>query len=207
MDIELEIARGFGRARTLRCVVNFAGGMETHCRTRMTFFNKPNHVGALEPDSEPLSRQVATLLTASGLDTEHAADIRRYVWEKVILNAGLSPLCALTCQLMRQAMTLPQTRALVRDILHEGIAVAAADGCDFPPGYHDFCMGYLEKAGMHKPSMLVDVEARRQTEIAYITAKIVEYGERYDIPTPVNHTISRLIQGVDSVRDRARWAP
>ena len=83
--------------------------------------------------------------------------------------------------------------------------MAAADGCAFPPDFLEFCLGYLNNAGMHKPSMLVDVEAGRKTEIGYISAKIVEYGQRHGIPTPVNATITRLVQGTDSVRDRTRW--
>ncbi len=206
LDTELEIAKAVGSARTLRTVVNFAGGLPKPGQAHMVFFHKPNYTGAIEPAGEPAAQDVAELLTACGLETAFTTDIRRYVWEKVILNCGLSPVCALTGQMMREAMTLQPTVDLVEDILREGIAVATADGCQFPDGFLEHCVGYLSSAGFHKPSMLVDVEASSKTEIDYLSAKIAEYGQRHGVPAPVNATITRLVNGIDAIKGRGRSA-
>jgi 2-dehydropantoate 2-reductase len=98
---------------------------------------------------------------------------------------------------MREAMTNPDTYQLVVEILKEGIQVAEAAGYRFPPDFLEFCIQYLNKAGYHKPSMRVDVEAGRKTEIDYLSRKIVQYGQKHGIPTPVNSTVTRLIKGVE----------
>lgn len=45
-----------------------------------------------------------------------------------------------------------------------------------------------------KTSMLQDVEAGRKTEVELFGGKVVELGELYGIPTPVNETVLRIIQ-------------
>ena len=63
-------------------------------------------------------------------------------------------------------------------------------GWDFYTYAHD----YLGHAGDHKPSMLVDVEQKRRTEIDFLNGKIVEYGQRVNIPTPSHGTIRSLVK-------------
>ena len=56
----------------------------------------------------------------------------------------------------------------------------------------------MGNAGDHKPSMLMDIEASRRTEIDYINGKFVEYGERTGTATPYNRTLSALVKGLES---------
>jgi len=59
-------------------------------------------------------------------------------------------------------------------------------------------MEYMRNAGDHKPSMLMDIEANRRTEIDFINGKFVEYGERTGIATPYNNTLRALVKGLES---------
>ena len=45
--------------------------------------------------------------------------------------------------------------------------------------------------------MLMDVDARRRTEIDYINGKIVEYGTRAGVATPYNKTLQTLVKGIE----------
>jgi len=45
-----------------------------------------------------------------------------------------------------------------------------------------------------KTSMLQDIEAGRKTEIEIFGGKVVELGQTYAVPTPVNQTLVRIIQ-------------
>jgi 2-dehydropantoate 2-reductase len=56
----------------------------------------------------------------------------------------------------------------------------------------------MSKAGDHKPSMLMDVEAGRRTEVDYINGKFVEYGQRAGLDTPYNKTLLSLVKGLES---------
>ena len=197
LDTEEFIAEVFGRERTLRIVVNYAGNILGNGLLRMSFFNPPNYVGMIDPAAGQAARELAGIVTGAGLATEFTDDIKRYEWEKVILNAALSPVCALTLRTMKQMMELDYTRALVKAVLREGIEVAAANGIRYGDDFFDHCMGYLDKAGHHKTSMHVDIENRNPTEIGFLNEKIVEYGALRGIPTPYNSTIVDLIRGAE----------
>ena len=42
--------------------------------------------------------------------------------------------------------------------------------------------------------MLQDVEAGRKTEVEYLAGKVCELGGKYEVPTPINEQLYRMIQ-------------
>jgi len=197
LDNEDLIADFFGKENTLRIVVNYAGNLIDNGKVRMSFFNAPNYIGMIDPAAEKKTRTLAEVITAADLETAFTSDIRKYEWEKIILNAALSPVCALTRRTMKQMMEFEDTRGLAEAVLREGIEVAEANGIYFESGFLEHCMGYLDKAGHHRTSMHVDIEKKNPTEIGFINDKIVKYGKAKGIPTPYNSTIVSLIRGTE----------
>ncbi len=197
LDNEEYLGEIFGADNVLRMVVNYAGGIMGDGEIKMNFFNKPNYIGALTARGEPLARQIADMLTRAGLDTQFTPAIKKYEWEKVILNSGLSAVCALTRKPMKDMMDLAQTECLVEALVREGIAVAEASGIRFDEGFFDHCMQYLRKAGYHKTSMHVDLEHGAPTEIDWLNGKIVERSRALGIPTPYNFAITALVKGAE----------
>jgi 2-dehydropantoate 2-reductase len=191
------LAKTFGPDNVLRIVVNYAGGLVGDGEIWMSFFNPPNYIGALTAKGEPLARQMAEIMTEAGLETKFTPDIKRYEWEKVILNAALSPVCALTRKPMKDMMDFEVTESLVEKLLWEGIKVAEATGVTFEEGFFEHCVQYLKRAGYHKTSMHVDIERGTPTEIDWINGKIVEHGHALGIETPYNSTITALIKGLE----------
>lgn len=197
LDTEDFIAETFGKENTLRIVVNYAGNLIGNGRVRISFFNAPNYLGMISPLAEDKAKELAEIITASDLETVFTPDIKRYEWEKTILNAALSPVCALTRRTMKQMMDLTETRNLVEALLREGIEVAEAHDIRFEPGFLEHCMDYLDKAGHHKTSMHVDIERGSPTEIDFLNGKIAEYGRAKGLLTPYNSTIVSLIKGCE----------
>ena len=195
LDNEDLIADVFGKENTLRIVVNYAGNLIDNGKVRMSFFNAPNYIGMIDPAAKKKAKYLADIITKADLETAFTPEIKKYEWEKIILNAALSPVCALTRRTMKQMMEFNDTRELAKAILREGIEVAAANGIHFKPDFLKFCMSYLDKAGHHRTSMHVDIEKKNPTEIDFINDKIVKYGKAKDIPTPINSTIVSLIKG------------
>lgn len=197
LDVEEELAAVLGKDNTLRVVINYAGNLVANGHIKMSFFNKPNYIGAVSPKGESKAKEIAQAMTKAGLDTEFTSDIKKYVWEKVILNAALSPVCALTAMTMKQAMDFAGTYHIVEEILKEGIAVAKSIGYDYGPDFFSHCIQYLKNAGHHKTSMHVDLDAKHPTEIDFLNKKIVDYGKPKDIPTPYNDTITCLVKAIE----------
>lgn len=198
LDTEEFLAERLGRESVFRGVVNYAGRLLEDGAVEVGFFNKPNYIGALVEGKVSLARRLAEILTGAGLETEYSDSIRRHVWEKVILNSAMSPISALTGLTMRELMDSPRLCRIAEGIVREGIEVAEACGISFPEDFFEHCMGYLHKGGRHKPSMLVDVEAGRRTEIDFLNGKIYEHGRRLSVPTPFNQAIAALVKGLEA---------
>jgi 2-dehydropantoate 2-reductase len=194
IDNELELAEVFGRDRTLRMVVNYAGYSLGQTEVRVTFFNPPNYLASLGSKGKDLAKMVAASLTAAGLETRVPKDLRHYIWEKAILNASLSPVCAVTGKTMKAVMEIPEGRSLVEGIIQEALQVADAEGINFPAHFVRHCLHYLDQGGDHRPSMLVDLDTKHPTEINVLNGKLVEYGRRHGIPTPYNQMITTLVK-------------
>jgi 2-dehydropantoate 2-reductase len=201
LDNERAVAETLGINTAYRVVVNYAGELVSPGSAKMNWFQPPNYVGAFKSGrytTDETTKYIADVMTASGLETEEAPDIKGHVWEKTILNSALCSVCALTGQTMKGAMEFGFSRDLAVKVLEEGLRVAEADGYDFGREALDRFTGYLEKGGAHKPSMLVDVESGRRIEVDFLSGAIVGYGERYGVETPVNMVLTRLLKALEN---------
>jgi len=201
LDNERVIAKSLGVNASYRVVVNYAGNLETPGHAKMNWFQPPNYVGAFKGGrytTDETTRDIAEVLTKCGLKTEGASDIKKHVWMKSILNAALCSVCALTRQTMKRAMDFGFSRDLAVKVLEEGLKVAERDGYDFGEDAIERFTEYLEKGGVHKPSMLVDVEKGRRTEVDFLSGAIVGYGEKYGVETPVNMALTGLLKALEN---------
>jgi 2-dehydropantoate 2-reductase len=198
LDNEEYLAETFGADSVLRMVPNYAGSPTGDAEIWMTFFNRPNYIGALTPQAEPFARQMAAVMTGAGIDTQFTTDIKRYEWEKTLLNASNNPVCALTRKRMKEVMEIAPTESLVEDLLREGIEVAEAAGVTFDEGFFENGVHHLKTAGYHKPSMLQDVERGAMTEIDWLNGKIVEHARAHGLQAPNHAAITRLVKGLET---------
>lgn len=201
LDNEQCISEELKTETTYRVVINYAGSITSPGNATMNWFQPPNYIGAYSKGkykTDETTRKIAGILTSAGLRTEETSDIKKHVWEKAILNSALCSICAVTGQTMKEAMENKNSRNLAVRILEEGLKVAKADGYSFGTEGLSKFTAYLEKGGAHKPSMLIDVENKRPTEIGFLSGAITRYGEKQRIPTPVNGTFTDLIRTIES---------
>ncbi len=204
IDNELEVARRFGEERTLRMVVNYAGNMSSFSNVHVSFFNPPNYLAAISPRGEPIAERITQLLNDVGLETKISEDIQDHVWEKAILNAALSAVCAITRRTMKEVMDSQETVELVEAIIDESVRVAEMEKVELGRKFRRFCIRYLKNAGHHRTSMLIDLENGQPTEIDQLNGKIVCYGRKHCLPTPLNQMVTALVHTLE--RPRANQA-
>jgi len=201
LDNERYIADNTGIDTVYRVVINYAGNLLSPGNAVMNWFQPPNYVGAYHKGkytTDETTRKIASILSVAGLTTEETSGIKKHVWEKTILNSALCSICAVTGQTMKEAMEFPHSRNLAIKILEEGLKVAKADGYDFGAEALAKFTSYLEKGGVHKPSMLIDVENKRPTEVDFMGGAMARYGEKYKIPTPVNSVFTDLLKTIEN---------
>jgi len=198
IDTELELAKTLGKKSVMRAVVNYGCGLTGPAHVNMPFHHPPHFIQELDAASAPVAMAIADAFSRSGLTTEHTDQIVSMVWRKSIMNASMNPVCAVTGLTMAQAMNDPIVFEIVDALLKECIQVARANeiliGWDYYPG----AVTYMQNAGNHKPSMLMDIENNRRTEIDFINGKFVDYGRQAGVKTPYNTTLKSLVKGLES---------
>jgi 2-dehydropantoate 2-reductase len=113
-------------------------------------------------------------LFGSELAIDAVADIRQHVLKKTILNCALNSVCAVTGQTMADAMNdVCGSRLLAISILKEGLHVVSLYDYDFGKNALEDFIKYLESGGNHKPSMRIDIENKRLTEIDFQNGGLV----------------------------------
>jgi 2-dehydropantoate 2-reductase len=149
-----------------------------------------NRITLGEPDGtrSDRSRQIAEALIASGLRCPVTARIRHEIWVKVLGNASLNPVSALTRATVAQMLRDPDVSIVIRSIMQEVEAVSRKLGMELPVSIDQRIAG-AEKVGEHKTSMLQDLEAGRSMELEALVGAVVELGERMNVPMPVTRSV------------------
>jgi 2-dehydropantoate 2-reductase len=159
------------------------------------------HIGPFEPSPAPMEavEALAEACTRAGMPTHALEDARGAQWRKLIFNAASNAIAALTGRTHGQVAE-PPTRELAWAVMAEGRAVADAQGIvlDMSPEELFDHAARRDVAYGHKPSMLQDVEAGRETEIDFLNGAIVAFGERHGVDAPLNRTLTQLVKGKES---------
>lgn len=198
IDTELVFSDVLGRKNVMRAVVNYGCGLKAPAHVHMGFHHPPHFIQELDPESREAAQAISNCLTKCGLTTEHTQDIVSMVWRKSIMNASMNPVCAATGLTMSQAMNDPIVFQIVDSLAKECISIARANEINLGWDYYPMAMSYMGNAGDHKPSMLMDIENDRRTEIDFINGKFVYYGKQAGMETPFNLTLQALVKGLES---------
>ena len=95
-----------------------------------------------------------------------------------------------------------EARELMESAMREVMAIAGAAKVHLYEA--DLENWYSVLSGLSpqgKTSMLQDVEAKRKTEVEMFAGKVIELGKTYNIPTPINETIFRLISVIERYKE------
>jgi 2-dehydropantoate 2-reductase len=198
IDTELELSKILGRGPVMRAVVNYGCGLVGPAHVNIPFHHPPHYIQELDPASHPAAGAIAEAFSKCGLQTEHTDQIISMVWRKAVLNSCMNPVCAVTGLTMSRAMNDPIVYQTVDNLVKECLKVARANEINVGWDFYPHAMEYMGTAGDHKPSMLMDIEANRRTEIDFMNGKFVEYGNQAGIDTPFNHTLWTLVKGLES---------
>jgi 2-dehydropantoate 2-reductase len=149
-----------------------------------------NRISLGEPDGSRSDRcrRIAEALIASGLRCPITARIRHEIWVKILGNASLNPVSALTRATIVQMVRDPGVSSVIRNIMQEVEAVSRKLGMELPVSI-DQRMAGAEKVGEHKTSMLQDLEAGRPMELEALVGAVVELGERVGLPMTCTRTV------------------
>ena len=149
------------------------------------------------PASMGETERLARLLTDGGLRTHALSDARGPQWTKVVFNSATSPLSALTGLSVGRVCTDAELRPQVDALIAEALAVCDKAGITLTRAPAESVAEAIAEAYDHKPSMLQDVLAHRETEIDALNGGIAAEGRRVGVPTPLHDCMIALVKGLE----------
>lgn len=140
---------------------------------------------------------IAKMFNAVGVRTKVLDSLLYGRWEKLLWNIPFNGLGA--------AMDLPTDAligneaglALVRSIMEEVCAIAAALGVQFPPDIIDQKIDHTRTMGSYRSSMQIDRQAGRPLEVEAILGQPVSVAQSLGIQVPRMEMLYRLVRLVD----------
>ena len=195
-DILAEIA---GRSRIL-AGKTYAGGMllgpgHVVDGTR----GKHTIIGELDGAVSERVRRIADEFNRAGLRTIISSTIMGAIWDKLLVNVATGALSGITGLPYGHLYKVPEIRDCALAAVAEAMAVAEASGIrlsiDEP---RDAWLKASEGLPAEfKASMLQSLEKGSRTEIDFINGSVVRWGEKCDVPTPVNRALVAGIKGIE----------
>jgi 2-dehydropantoate 2-reductase len=192
-----EVVRAHGEW-PLVSAVTFMSGTK-HSDTEVEYIlDTATWMGPYEDTPYEQVEEIGELVRSSGLKAETFPDLRPARWSKLIFNATVNAVAALTGLPHDSHFAREESPAdlghLVHDLVDEGKAVAAAAGIELYEDPWEMNVLATQRGHAHYPSMLEDVEAHRTTEIDLITGSLVREAERHGVPVPLHTALLRLVK-------------
>ncbi len=178
--------------------VTFMSGTR-HSDTHVEYIlDTPTWLGPYGETPLETVREAAELIASSGLKAEAFDDLRPAQWAKLIFNASVNGVAALT-GLPHDVHFAAEERPsdlghLVHALVEEGKRIAAAAGVALREDPWEMNVLATRRGSAHYPSMLEDVEARRPTEVELIGGALVREAERLGVEAPLQTALYRLVK-------------
>lgn len=159
-------------------------------------------MGPFEPTHTPFAvvQEAVDLICTSGLKAVALQDARPAQWSKLIFNASVNAVSALTELPHSYHFALEKEFTDLGHLLHalidEGKQVAAGLGIKLHEDPWE--MNKIGAQTDHPPSMLYDVRHKLRTEVDFLGGAIAREAQRAGIPAPLHTALYRLIKGKET---------
>ena len=154
--------------------------------------------GELVIEPTPASEAVARAFVASGVPTEISDNVRGALWAKLILNCAYNALSAVGRIAYGELVLRPGIQDVMRDVVAECRAVAAADGVSIPGDVDLAVRRIAETMPSQYSSTAQDLMRGKPSEIDHLNGYVVQRGAALGVPTPANRVLWAMVKLVEA---------
>ncbi len=164
------------------------GAWPNHLRPNHLRQNHKSHTG------HAFCQQLKILFTQALIDSHLNDDIQKEIWKKLLINAGVNPISALT-ELDTQTLTSDNVfSATVYQLMQETARAAHADGVEISSSDIDAMFELICGFDAIKTSMLVDFENRKPLELDAISGAVIQRCRSLNSPAYTTELIDQLLK-------------
>ena len=156
---------------------------------------RPAGNGKISLGPHPHQAVMTRILKKSGFVVEPAEDLNGLMWGKLVINSAINPLTAILGIKNGDLLRLEPAHELMRLTASESAGVASQIGVKLPyPDPGTTAERVAQDTANNQSSMLQDIDRGAPTEIDAINGQIVKVGKEAGVPTPLNHTLWKLVK-------------
>lgn len=160
---------------------------------RLQFRGKGNTIIGSLSDENKNAKDVVNLFNKAGIKTEYTPNIKSEIWSKVIINSAINPLASILDE--ENGILLDHNLLeIVKEITIEGKTILEKDGIKISEDIFEKTFDVIKNTSKNINSTLSDLRKGNRTEIEYISGKIIETGERVNIPAPYNKALFNMVK-------------
>jgi 2-dehydropantoate 2-reductase len=165
----------------------------------ITMLDGPGHIrhagadpylafGDIDGGLSERGKHVARLFSAAkGMTVHLSPNIISQLWRKFMLIAPWSGMGALTRSPIGVIRSIPETRTMLMDSIHEVYDVARANGIDIEAQAAQDTLEFIDSLPPEgTASMQRDIVSGRPSELHEQCGAVVRYGEKVNVPVPVS---------------------
>ena len=131
-----------------------------------------------------------------GFEIEFSKDFCRQQFLKLLANAAINPITALTRR-QNGVVLSPALKSTVERVVAETVAVAKAEGLAISEEEAlGLVLSVAEKTAANTSSMLQDVLRGKETEIEAINGYLVREAKKHRIAVPVNEALYGMVSSI-----------
>lgn len=164
----------------------------------------PTPLAPVRVDVTGPARELAAVLSRSGIESRAETDCQAMLWRKLVINAAINPLTAIHEVPNGILLEDPALRARMAAAAREAAAVARAAGISLDFDEVREVERVCRATAGNESSMLRDVRGKRRTEIDQITGPIVTRAGTLGIPVPENTALFEAIRAVEQRGDKEK---
>jgi 2-dehydropantoate 2-reductase len=171
------------------------GHLKHHGRGELVI-GAPN--GAPSATLEEALAGVQRWFAEAGVQVTISDNVAGELWAKLVVNCAYNAISAISQRPYGEMIRGAGVREVMRDVVAECLAVAAASGVRTAPELVDNVYRIAEWMPTQYSSTAQDLQRGRPTEIDHLNGYVVRRGEALGIPVPANRTLWALVKLIES---------
>lgn len=152
----------------------------------------------------PLMRAIAADLASAGTQALLDEDLVRARWRKLMWNIPFNPLSVILDATTDKLVAHPATLDLIRTLMAEVAAAAAAEGRELPDSLIDDLVAATARMAPYATSMKLDADAGRPMEVDVMLAEPLRRAARAGVAMPAVAVLHSQLAFLDRFRSRSR---
>ena len=143
-------------------------------------------LGELDGSITPRLQKLYKAWQETGITAELSENILKILWTKFVFISAVSGFGSLVRLPLGDYRAVHEARFFIASLMYEVEAIARAQGIMLDADVVEKSLAFIDNAAPQiRPSMQLDVEAGRRSEIESIIGVIPQKGRIFGVPTPV----------------------